>query len=130
MADPEPHIPELRPGEVPPKDWRGRIIDETFRQGPTFVILSAVLFAIGWIGYYSVTKAIPEHLESIKAGYKEVANEIGRATDRMSVAIDKDAARDAEQNKAILAKLDEINRTTRLNRPTVPAKGGEIIVEP
>lgn len=38
------------------------------------VLLLAILFAIGWSGYYAVTTAIPKHLEQIQKGYQSLTD--------------------------------------------------------
>jgi predicted PurR-regulated permease PerM len=107
--------------------WRERIVKESFGQGGIFVVLLLILVAIGWLGYYSVTSAIPSHLESIKDGYTEIANKFDKSLDKMVNGWEKDAARDQKQNEQILAKLEELNRTTKDNRPIIspPAKSVE-----
>jgi len=36
------------------------------------VLLLAILFSIGWSGYYTMTTAIPKHLEQIQNGYESL----------------------------------------------------------
>jgi hypothetical protein len=36
------------------------------------VLLMAILFSIGWGGYYTVTVGIPKHLEQIQKGYESL----------------------------------------------------------
>ena len=36
------------------------------------VLLLAILFCIGWGGYFTVTTAIPKHLEQIQRGYESL----------------------------------------------------------
>lgn len=36
------------------------------------VLLLGILAAIGWIGYYSMTTAIPAHLQQIQRGYESL----------------------------------------------------------
>lgn len=91
-----------------PIDWRARMIDEAFRQGPVFVILLIMIGMTGYLGYYSITVAVPAHLESIKAGYKEVSTQMEKSVDKMAAAWEKDATRDEAASKAIAQKLDEI----------------------
>ena len=38
----------------------------------TNVLLVALLGMIGWLGYYSLTVAIPEHLKQIQEGYERI----------------------------------------------------------
>lgn len=38
------------------------------------VVLLAILVAIGWLGYYGLTTAIPEHLRAIQLGYEKLEN--------------------------------------------------------
>lgn len=103
-------------------DWKGRLIDEAFRQGPVFVILLLMIGMIGYLGYYSITVAVPDHLKSIKDGYKEVSVQMEKSVDKMAATWEKDSARDEVASKAILSKLDEINSTRR-----TAAKGSPII---
>lgn len=111
-----------------PFDWRREVLQMAVRQGPAFLLLSLVLYGLYCSGQYAMTTAVPAHLESIKAGYKEVAGQMEKAADRMTVTFEKDATRDAEQNKAILSKLDEINSTAKGNRERFisPAKASPV----
>jgi hypothetical protein len=36
------------------------------------VLLMAILFSIGWGGYYTVTVGIPSHLQQIQKGYESL----------------------------------------------------------
>lgn len=38
----------------------------------TNVLLAALLSMIAWLGYYSLTVAIPEHLQQIQKGYERI----------------------------------------------------------
>lgn len=38
----------------------------------TNVLLAALLSMIAWLGYYSITVAIPEHLQQIQQGYERI----------------------------------------------------------
>lgn len=110
-----------------PFDWRREVLQMGVRQGPAFLLLSLVLYGLYCSGQYAMTTAVPSHLESIKSGYKEVAGQMEKAADRMTVALEKDATRDAEQNKAILSKLEEINSTAKSNRGQPgPAKANQV----
>lgn len=46
----------------------------TWAAGQPFnnVLLLAILFCIGWGGYFTVTTAIPKHLEQIQKGYESL----------------------------------------------------------
>jgi hypothetical protein len=95
--------------ELGPFDWKREVFQMLVRQGPAFLLLALVLYGIFRAGDYAMSTAIPTHLQSIKDGYKEIAGQMERSVDKIASAIDKDAARDAEQNKAILAELKTIN---------------------
>jgi hypothetical protein len=99
-----------------PFDWRREVLQMAVRQGPAFLLLSLVLYGLYASGQYAMTTAVPSHLESIKSGYKEIAGQMEKSVDKMTVALEKDAARDTEQNKALLQKLEEINSTAKGNR--------------
>lgn len=43
-----------------------------WKQGPTTVLLFLILGAITWGGHYSITTAIPQHLQQIQKGYENV----------------------------------------------------------
>lgn len=36
------------------------------------LLLIAILVAIGWLGYYGLTSAIPQHLNAIQSGYEKI----------------------------------------------------------
>ena len=38
----------------------------------TNVLLAALLSMMSWLGYYSLTVAIPEHLQQIQKGYERI----------------------------------------------------------
>ena len=43
-----------------------------FGQPFTNVLLVALLSVTGWLGQYTITKAIPEHLSTIQEGYESL----------------------------------------------------------
>ena len=36
------------------------------------VLIMALLLMIGWLGFYGITSAIPEHIKAIQTGYERI----------------------------------------------------------
>ncbi len=49
-----------------------RALDWVAGQPFNNVLLIAIFLSIGWIGHYSMTNAIPRHLEQIQKGYESL----------------------------------------------------------
>lgn len=81
------------------------------KQGVTTVLLCAILGAMLYGGYYAMTTAIPEHITSIRAGYKEVAIEHKQAIEVIQKSHDADRA---AADKARSEFLDLIRDTRRM----------------
>ena len=53
------------------------------------VLLLAIFVAIGWIGYYSMTTAIPAHLQQIQRGYESLTESHRDERERTQQLYDK-----------------------------------------
>lgn len=53
------------------------------------VLLLGILVAIGWIGYYSMTTAIPAHLQQIQRGYESLTESHRDERERTQQLYDK-----------------------------------------
>lgn len=53
-------------------DWKSRLVDWSFRQGPSFVLLLLIGYSIYRGASYVVEKGVPAHLEQIQKGYKSL----------------------------------------------------------
>ena len=58
-----------------PLHWRSRMYDWLFSQGVSTVLLFAILIAVGYLGNYALTTAVPAHLKTIQDGYREIQAE-------------------------------------------------------
>lgn len=54
------------------KDIKTSVVEWATGQPFNNVLLCAILFAVGWGGYYSMTVAVPKHLEQIQKGYESI----------------------------------------------------------
>lgn len=63
----------------------------TWAAGQPFnnVLLLAIFVAIGWIGYYSMTTAIPSHLNQIQKGYESLTESHRDERERTQQLYDK-----------------------------------------
>jgi hypothetical protein len=63
----------------------------TWAAGQPFnnVLLLAILFCIGWGGYYTVTTGIPKHLEQIQKGYESLTESHRDERERTQQLYDK-----------------------------------------
>jgi beta-lactamase regulating signal transducer with metallopeptidase domain len=53
------------------------------------VLLLAIFVAIGWIGHYSMTTAIPAHLQQIQQGYESLTESHREERERTQQLYDK-----------------------------------------
>lgn len=72
-----------------PTAWRGEIVAAAIRQGPSFVVLVLLLLGAWDFGAYLVHRGIPEHLEQIKAGYREIQWAHDANLERLVVAFER-----------------------------------------
>jgi len=54
-------------------DIKVRLIEWAAGQPFNNVLLLGLLFAVGWLGWYGITVAIPTHLQMIQSGYKSLS---------------------------------------------------------
>jgi len=54
------------------KATTARVLDWVAGQPFNNVLLIAIFLSIGWIGHYSMTVAIPKHLDQIQKGYESI----------------------------------------------------------
>lgn len=66
------------------------VIRWLMKQGPVTFLLFAILLAIGYGGYYTMTTAIPLHLQQIQAGYDRIANQHETTVQRVIASQDKE----------------------------------------
>ena len=80
---------------TPPPQWptqdakpsiTARAVEWAMGQPFNNVLLMAIFFAIGWIGYYSMTVAIPKHLNQIQTGYEKIDEAHTRRLEAMEKA--------------------------------------------
>lgn len=67
----------------------GQITDWATSQSFNNILLCAILMAIGWGGWYTVTTAIPAHLRMIQMGYETIIEEHRQERGRTIDAYDK-----------------------------------------
>jgi predicted negative regulator of RcsB-dependent stress response len=77
------------------------------RQGVIVVLLFAILSAIGWFGWYTMTTAIPKHLETIQDGYERVTRDHAAGMEKMAASIEKVVDDSRAQRKEFLDLLRE-----------------------
>lgn len=83
------------------------------------VLLSAILGAIGWCGYWAITIAVPAHLKQIQDGYQRIQDENRQLIERMD-------AQHYDERKQILSTYDRwIDRQTGQKHQEPAAAGGE-----
>ena len=74
------------PGDIPANTTIYQLLSRwLFRQGFNDVLLFSILATIAYLGWYTITTAIPSHLEIIQNGYD-------RITDRLTAEHDRDRA--------------------------------------
>ncbi len=66
----------------PPKSLYELFLRWLLGQETVVVLLFVILLAIGWLGYYGITTAMPEHLTMIQNGYKENATVLREAVEK------------------------------------------------
>lgn len=49
--------------------WRDELLRVVIRQGPSGIVLAAILYLIYHFGSWAVTTGVPAHLQQIQAGY-------------------------------------------------------------
>lgn len=54
------------------QDVKSKLVDWAAGQPFNNVLLLGLLFAVGWLGWYGITVAIPTHLRMIQAGYQSL----------------------------------------------------------
>lgn len=71
------------------------------------VLIMALLCMIGWLGWYAITKAIPDHLTTIQTGYERIET---RQTEQLKdqqqtfeKVLDRVFARQEDNNKSAVA---------------------------
>lgn len=94
------------------KSVERKAADWLFGQESNTVALYLILIAMGWCGWYGITVAVPKHLDSIKAGYKEVAADSATAIKELS-ASNKEAIKEAAEahSKACSNNIQAFERT-------------------
>lgn len=77
----------------------GKITDWATSQSFNNILLCAILLAIGWIGWYAVTTAIPAHLQMIQTGYEKIIDDHRAERGRTIDAYDKWIERMSNNNR-------------------------------
>lgn len=79
------------------------------------VLLSAILGAIGWCGYWAIAVGVPSHLRQIQEGYQRIQDENRQLIERMD-------AQHYDERKQILSTYDRwIDRQTNQKRTEAAA---------
>jgi hypothetical protein len=93
-----------------PLDTEGRSLKEIAvqwlaAQGASTVLLTGILCAIAYGGYYGMHTAVPAHLDQIQKGYTELGERHEKVVERIITAQDKE--------REALYRLVEKDRDTR-----------------
>lgn len=75
-----------------------KVIDWAAGQPFNNVLLLLILAGGGWIAYYTVTTAIPAHLQQIQQGYQHLAESHKEERERTLQTYDKWMSRDNAQS--------------------------------
>lgn len=75
-------------------------------QGASTILLTGILCAIGYGGWYGMHTAVPAHLDQIQKGYTELGERHEKVVDRIITAQDKE--------REALYRLVDKNRTARI----------------
>lgn len=59
-------------GDARQQDVKSKLVDWAAGQPFNNVLLLGLLFAVGWLGWYGITVAIPTHLRMIQSGYESL----------------------------------------------------------
>ena len=113
---------QLSDAEIERSSVKVLIVKWIAKQGVTTVLLIAILGAILYGGYYAMTTAIPQHLDRIQAGYREVSIEHRTAIETIEKSRDADRAANDRARSDFLELIREQRRM--VSKPTV-ANGSE-----
>lgn len=91
-----------------------KITDWATSQSFNNILLTAILCAIAWGGYYTVTTAIPAHLRLIQTGYEKIIEEHRAERGRTIEAYDKWMERVSRGNGRAEYAVGEENTTPGL----------------
>lgn len=84
------------------KNWRHELMAAAIRQGPSFIVLLLILYGLWGFGNHLITVGIPEHLNQIKAGYREIQDSHTKNLERVVGAFE----REQERNKQIVHVIE------------------------
>lgn len=82
-------------------EWKAFFLENSLRQGPSFLILLLLLYGLWGFSDYVIKEGIPSHLQQIQAGYKEIQTSHDKNLDRVIA--------NSERNQEIMTEaVDEI----------------------
>ncbi len=64
-------------------DWKAFLFESSIQQGPSFVVLVAILYGLWDSGNYVIHEGIPSHLKQIQQGYEKIQQAQDKNIDRL-----------------------------------------------
>lgn len=103
-------------------DWRVELVRWIFSQGPFAVILACLMWWLYTKSNYLIDTAVPEHLNKIQQGYREIQASNKESTEKLAATFEKEREREREVTKEAVNAIKELTVQIR-NSQQQPGSG-------
>ena len=101
---------QMRPG-----NWRSMVLEAAIRQGPSFVILLLLLFALWNFSNFVVQEGVPAHLQQIQLGYEKIQQSHSQEIDRLVIAFEREQLLIRDTHALLNEAIGELMRNRSLS---------------